>query len=55
MAETAPKDNQLVTRRLLNSALRGAAVAVVQEVADPLQKRLEALEKRIAALEDKPS
>jgi polyhydroxyalkanoate synthesis regulator phasin len=55
MAETDPKDNQLVTRRLLNSALRGAAVAVVQEVASPIKARLDALEKRIAALEDKPS
>jgi chaperonin cofactor prefoldin len=53
------KDNQLVTRRLLNAALRAVGEAVGKvvnaKVADPIKARLDALEKRIAALEDKPS
>jgi polyhydroxyalkanoate synthesis regulator phasin len=54
MAETDP-DNRLVTRGTLKGVLLRVGRAVRQEVADPLERRLEALERRIAALEDKPS
>jgi hypothetical protein len=59
MAETDPKEEEFVTRRLLNCALRAVGEAVGKvvnaKVADPIKARLDALEKRIAALEDMPS
>jgi hypothetical protein len=55
MTEPDPKYNQLVTRRFLKGLMGVIGRTVRAEVADPLERRLEALEKRIAALEDKPS
>jgi BMFP domain-containing protein YqiC len=53
MAESDPKDNQLVTRRVLKRVLGMVGEEVKAHVADPMKARLEALEKRIAALEQR--